>query len=417
MRATRTFRALTNRNYRLYAIGQLVSLAGTSMQAVAQAWLVLDLSGSSTTLGLTMTLQFLPITLFGMSGGAFADRFDRRRLFIVVQGLGCIEAALLGILVASGNINLFLVNVFALALGLITAVEGPTKNTLVYDIAGPDDLTNAVSLGIAMQNLARVIGPAIAGILIAAFSVQVCFFVNAGSFLAVIATLVLMRMPRRSPAPDGDPAAASVTEALRFVIHHRQLRTILVSCGLMFAFAWEFEVTLPVLTKYTFGGQAGVLGALLAAQGLGAMAGALVVARQIAPGHSAFQLSALTFGLALAASAMAPTVRIEIVALFFCGAGGVALAALCTSLFQSHIPDRMRGRVMALWLVFAVGSRPVGAPVVGFVMQRFGPRYGPGLGAFVVLFALLPSWAYLARRGARIREGTARPVVTPMFDG
>ena len=393
-----TFRSLRTRNYRLYASGQLVSLAGTFMQAVAQAWLVLKLTGSGTALGLVTTLQFTPILLFGGVAGVLVDRVDRRRLYLWTQSLAGLEALILGLLTVTGAVQLWMVYVMAALLGVITALDQPVRSSIVLDLVGPADLTNAISLNMAMSNTSRVVGPALAGVTIAVFGVGPCFLLNAASFAAVIVALLLMRPEEMHPAVLQPRERKQFRKGLSYVGRTPELLAILVMSALFFGVAWEFDVILPLLARYTFHGGAGIYGLLTAAMGLGAVVGALLTAARNKPSKSMLTSTGVAFAVALLLAAAAPAIPVELVAMMIVGATGIALASVCSSRLQLQAAPGMRGRVMALWSVAVVGTRPLGGPLVGFVGQHLGPRYGLALGGLTVGLVALPLWWLLTSR-------------------
>jgi MFS family permease len=379
VRLTGTFRSLRIRNYRLYAIGQLVSLAGTFMQIVAQAWLVLKLTGSGTALGLVTTLQFTPILILGGMAGVLIDRVDRRRLYLWTQSLAGIEALVLGVLTVTGAVQLWMVYVMAGALGVITALDQPVKSTIVLDLVGPADLTNAISLNMALGSSSRVVGPALAGVTIAVIGVGPCFLFNAASFGAVIIALLLMRPDEMHPAVLQPRQRRQFREGLDYVRCSPELLAILVMSALFFGVAWEFDVALPLVARYTFRGGAGIYGLLTSAMGCGAVAGTLITASRKEASKAMLVSTGVTFGAGMVFAAAAPSLATEFVAMLLVGASGIAFASVCSSRLQLQASPEMRGRVMALWSVAVVGSRPLGGPIVGYVSQHLGPRIGLGV--------------------------------------
>ena len=423
MRLTRieTFRSLRTRNYRLYATGQLVSLAGTFMQTVAQAWLVLKLTGSGTALGLVTTLQYTPILVVGGVAGVLVDRVDRRRLYLWTQTLAGLEALVLGMLTVTGSVRLWMVYVMAGALGLITALDQPVKSSIVLDLVGPADLTNAISLNMAMSNTSRVLGPALAGVTIAVLGVGPCFLLNAASFGAVIVALLLMRPEEMHPAVLQQRERKQFRKGLAYVRRSPELLAILVMSALFFGVAWEFDVVLPLVARYTFHGGAGIYGLLTSAMGIGAVVGALLTAARNDPSKSLLTTTGIAFAATLLFAAAAPSIPVEFVAMALVGATGIALASVCSSRLQLQAAPGMRGRVMALWSVAVVGTRPLGGPLVGYVSQHLGPRFGLGLGGLTVLVLALPLWWLLshglhrsAGRSAHRAEIASEPAGTPL---
>src|SRR3954470_17557210 len=328
------FRSLSNRNYRLYFIGQLVSLAGTFMQTVAQAWLGLKLTNSGTALGIVTTLQYLPILLFGGMAGVILDRVDRRRVYMWTQTFAGLEALVLGVLTVTGLVELWMVYVLAFVLGVITAVDQPVRGTMVLDLVGTDDLSNAISLNMAMGNAGRAVGPAIAGLTIAALGVGVCFLLNAASFVAVLIALAMMRPEEMHPAELQPRRRGQFRDGLAYVGRTPELRALLVMAALVFGIAWEFDVVLPLVAKFTFDGDASTFGIISAAVGVGAIVGALAMARSSSTSGRMLVATSTAFAVALIAAAVAPNLDTEIPALALVGGSGIALVAVANTRLQ-----------------------------------------------------------------------------------
>ena len=292
----RTFRSLRIRNYRLFFIGQLVSVTGTWMQTVAQTWLVVDLTGSGVDLGITVALQFLPMLLFGMWGGALADRSDKRRLLIGLQAASGILALILYALVATGSVELWMVYVLAFALGVVTAIDMPARQSFVIEMVGPDEIPNAVGLNSAMYNSGRILGPAAAGVTIATLGLAPAFLANALSFVAVIVALVMMRpeeLHRREPA---ERRRGEVRAGLLYAWRDPTLRSTLLLVSVLGMFGFNFIVVLPLLAKFTFGGDAGLYSVFTSLMAFGSLAGALISASRSKPTSRMLIGSGLAFG-------------------------------------------------------------------------------------------------------------------------
>ena len=273
-----TFASMAIPNYRRYIAGQSVSLIGTWMQMAAQAWLVLTLTGSSTALGVIVALQTLPVLLLGPYGGVIADRVDKRRLMVVLQGVMGIQAAVLAVLTLSGSVRLWEIGVLALGLGLNNAFENPARQSFMLEMVGPENLRNAVSLNSVLVNVARTIGPAIAGIMIATVGEGWCFALNAASFLAVIASLTMLDRGQIHPSPPSGHEPGQLREGLRYVKNRRELAVPLLMMGAVGALAYEFQVTLPVMASEVCDVGAAGYGFMTASMGLGAVVGGLFVA-------------------------------------------------------------------------------------------------------------------------------------------
>lgn len=408
------FQSLHNRNYRIYFSGQMVSTAGTFMQTVAMAWLVLQLTGSGTALGVLTTLQFGPLVLLGGPGGVLADRMDRRRLYLFTQSVSCIEALVLGILVTTGQVELWMVYVLAVVLGCITAVDMPVRQTIVLDIVGPADLANAVSLNMTVGSVSRAVGPALAGVTIAVLGVGPCFLINAASFVVVIGALLLMRVSEMHPAVREPPAKGQFRAGLAYVRSSPELLSILLMTALLFGLAWEFEVALPLFARFVFDGGAATYGVLASAVGIGAVAGGLESARRANPSRTMMAASAGVFGASMWLATFAPTLNWEIPVLVVAGASGVAFAAVASTRLQLHTAPRMRGRVMALYVIAVFGTRVIGGPIVGWFGEHVGTRASLGIGAVAVTVAL-PVWLLLrpSDEAARLANETAWEAAAP----
>jgi MFS family permease len=382
-----TFASLANSNYRRYFSGQAISLIGTWMQSVAQSWLVLQLTGSGTALGFVVALQTLPVLLLGPYGGVVADRVDKRRLMIALQSMMGVLALLLGVLTVTGVVRLWQVFVLAFLLGLNNAFENPARQAFVLEMVGPRDLRNAVSLNSVLVNAARAVGPAAAGILIATVGTGVCFLVNAGSFVAVVASLVRMELDLLQPSPAQERAKGQLREGLRYVRHTPELAVPLVMMAVIGCLAYEFQVVLPQVAQSAFSGNAQAYGFMTASMGVGAVIGGLWTAARGQTGLSALNRAALIFGAAIMLAAIAPTLWTELIALALVGAGSVSFLAKGNSTLQLQAHPQMRGRVMSLWAVAFLGSTPIGGPVAGAVAEYAGARYGLVLGALACLSA------------------------------
>ena len=406
--AADTFSSLHVRNYRLYFIGQVVSVSGSWMQRVAQSWLVLHLTGSGVALGVASALQFLPILLFGAWAGLVADRMDKRRVLMVTQPLMGFLALILGVLTLTGLVQLWMVFVMALLLGAVTAVDNPARQSFVMELVGRRQVTNAVSLNSAVFTSARVVGPAIAGVLIAVVGTGWCFVVNAASFGAVLTALVAMNAEQLERAQRPSRARGQLMEGLRFVWSRPDLSTPLALLAVVGTLALNFTVILPVLARDTFHGDASTYGTLFSVLGAGSLVGALFTASRREPSVPLLVGALGLFGLFMLGAAAAPTLPLEIAALIPMGLAAVAFQTTTNSLIQLRSEPALRGRVMALYSVVFLGTTPIGAPIVGWVAQHFGPRAGLGLGGTAVLAAALVALWLGTRR--HVFEARPRPL-------
>jgi len=357
-------------------------MAGTWMQVVAQGWLVLQLSGSSTLLGVVTACQFLPVTFFGPLGGVIVDRFDTRKLLMATQAAAAALALLLGLLTVTDLVQLWMVFAVAIGLGFVTVVDNPARMTFVLELVGPELVSNAITLNSVNLNAARVVGPAIAALTIAVVGVGPCFVLNAGSYLAVILALAMLDGRSIHPKVITPRARGQVREGLRYVWRTPALRTPLLMMALIGTLAYEFQVILPVMAKYTFGGDAGTYGIMTAAMGIGAVLGGLVVAGKGSHGLDALVRVSMAFGVVIALVAVSPTLPVALAALVLVGAASITFLARANTTLQLSADPLMRGRVMALWTVAFLGTTPIGGPIVGFIAQYAGPRWAMATAAF-----------------------------------
>jgi MFS family permease len=370
----RMFRSLRVRNYRLFFFGQLVSLTGTWMQQVGQDWLVLRLTDRALPLGITLALQFAPMLVLGAWAGVVADRLDKRRLLLATQAAMASLALVLGVLTATGAIRLWMVYVLALLLGCATAFDMPTRQAFVSEMVGPDRVTNAIGLNSAVFNSARVVGPAVAGVLIAAVGIAPAFLINAASYLAVIAGLLAMDPARLHRLPPVDRAEGQVRAGLRYVWANPVLRSTIALVAVVGALGLNYRVALPLLARFTFGGDASAYGALASIMAAGAVVGSLAAARRGRPSRTLLLGSVAVFGALSFAAAAAPTLIAEAVVLAPLGVASMTFLATANSTLQLASSPEMRGRVMALYGLVFLGSTPLGGLLGGWMAGQFGPR-------------------------------------------
>jgi MFS family permease len=386
----RSFDSLSVPNYRRYFAGQVISLSGNWMQTVAAVWLILSLTGSGVAVGLTTALQFLPMLLFGAWGGLLADRFAKRRLLIVTQTLMALPAIGLFAVTEAGVVAPWMVYLAVLAMGFVNAVDNPTRQSFVIEMVGPDRVVNAVSLNSVIVQSARIVGPAIAGLLIAAFGVGPCFGVNALTFVAMIVALWRMDPAQLRAAPTGGREPGAIRAGLRYVRRTPALAVPLGLMALVGTFGFNFQVVLPLLARFSFDGGAGTYAVLVSAMGVGSVAGALITGAHGRTGPRLIAAAALAFGVSALLSAAMPALAFEIPMLALLGAAAVTFAASINSTLQLAVEPAMRGRVMALYSVVFLGSTPIGGPLTGWLSQAYDPRVALLLAAIAGLSA---AWA------------------------
>jgi MFS family permease len=400
-----TFAALAVPNYRRYMAGQSVSLVGTWMQMAAQSWLVLSITGSATALGVIVALQTLPVLVLGPYGGVVADRVDKRALMFALQAAMGVQALALGVLTIAGSVRVWEIGALALLLGFNNAFENPARQAFMLETVGAESLRNAVSLNSVMVNVARVIGPAVAGVLIATVGEGPCFLLNAASFVAVLASLATLDRAAIAPSPPSGREPGQLREGLRYVARTPELGVPLAMMALVGCLAYEFQVTLPVMAREGLHVGATGYGFMTAAMGVGAVVGGLLVAGKGRIGLPTLVGAASAFGVLLALAAMAPNLILELVALALAGGASISFMSTGNSTLQLNAAPSMRGRVMGLWFVAFQGSTPIGGPIVGWVMALAGARAGLGLGAVTCVVAALLGLIALRRLGA----GSPRP--------
>ena len=369
-----SFNSLEVPNYRRYFAGQLVSLSGTWMQTVAAIWVILTLTDSGVAVGLTTALQFLPMLLIGAWGGLLADRFPKRRLLMATQALMAIPAVWLLAVTATGVVEPWMVYLGVFAMGAVNAVDNPTRQSFVFEMVGADRVVNAVSLNSVIVQAARIVGPALAGILIATVGVVPCFALNALTFVAMIFALRGMDPARLHAAPVAEPEPGAIRASLRYVLRTPELMVPLALMGLVGTLGFNFQVVLPLLAKFSFESGAMTYAALVSAMAVGSIAGALVNGHRGRTGPRLIAGGALAFGISALLAAAMPSLALEILMLALLGAAAVTFAATINSTLQLAVTPEMRGRVMALYSVVFLGSTPIGAPLTGWLAQNYDPR-------------------------------------------
>jgi MFS family permease len=400
--AATTFSSLRIRNYRIYLIGQSISLCGTWMQRIAQAWLVLELTGSGTAVGAVTALQYVPIMLLAPWGGVIADRYDKRRILYVTQTVIAISAVVLGVLVLTDVIELWMVYLSALTLGLSSAFDTPTRQTFVLEMVGRDNVTNAVSLHSTLVNAARVVGPAIAGLIIVFIGIGWCFVIDGISYLGLVIALLLMNPGELHLEETPTRTPNQLVEGLRYVMATPAVRTPLILLAVAGLFAYEYQVILPLFARFTFGGDARTFSWLTSAMGVGAVAGGLAVASRANRPPVALARTGLVFGGLQLLTSLTPSLPLALAGLAVLGAASVSFIAIGNSTLQLTAAPGMRGRVMGLYVVAFLGTTPLGGPLMGWIGEHLGPRLALAGGGLAVLIA-----STLALPGLREMGGTS----------
>jgi MFS family permease len=400
------FRALRVRNYRRFSSANLVSNTGTWMQRIGQDWLVLQLSDDSgVALGLITALQFGPSLFLSMYGGVLADRYAKRRLLLMTQALMGLLALILGVLVATGTVALWHVFVLAGGLGAVAAIDAPVRQAFVSELVGPGLLANAVGLNSAIFNGARLVGPAVAGLLIGASggNTAPAFFVNAATFACTIAALASLRTDELRPSPPVPRAKGQLRAGLAYTWAHPDLVLAMVLAFVIGTFGFNYQVTIALMAREVFDLGAQAFGLLSTFFAVGSLTGALLSTRRsVRPRQSFLVISAVVFGLLTVVAGLMPGYASFAVLLVPTGAAALVFSVANNSFVQLGVDPQMRGRVMALYFMCFLGGTPVGAPVIGWISEHFGAPWGLILGGAVCVLAGLGAAAYLAR-GRRVR--------------
>lgn len=391
------FVALRHRNFRLYLMGQGLSQAGTWMQTVAMGWLVLKVTGSGGMLGLVSAAQFTPTLLFGAFAGTLADRHSRWHMLQITQVLAAVIAIVLGVMVVTDTISIWSLFVLAAAFGTVNAFDMPIRSSFVYELVGPDDITSAVGIGSTTNNVARIIGPGAAGVLIAAFGLAVPFLVNGVSFLAITVALLLMRQSEFVPKAPVKREKGQIREGIKVVWADSRLRTPMLMTVVIGMLAYENQISLPLFAKYTFDREATGYGILSSVMGVGSVIGGLLIARFGRATHKRLGFAAAFLGGSMLLAAVMPTFWTMSAALLLVGAGSVAFITMNSATLQLTSPVEVRGRVMALYITAIIGTTPVGGPIIGWIGQHIDPRATYITGGLACLLTAAFAWPSLRR--------------------
>jgi MFS family permease len=397
--STGTFRSLKNYNYRLWACGALVSNIGTWMQRTAQDWIVLTMltNHNATAVGIVMALQFGPQILMLPWTGHAADHMDRRKLLITTQAVMGVLALGLGILTLTNLIQLWEVYVFAFLLGCAAAFDAPARQTFVAEMVGEEDLSNAVGLNSTSFNAGRMVGPAIAGVLIASVGSGWVFLINALTFAGVIAALYFLRVSELHVSEKAIRSANSFAEGFQYVWNRSDLRVILLMLFIMGTFGYNFTIYISTMSVTAFHAGSAQYGVVTSVMAVGSVIGALLSAKREKPHIRIIIYAALTFTIGLTIAAFMPHYLLFALVLLFVGISAQTFSTTTISLVQLSTEPQMRGRVMAILLAVALGGTPIGSPIVGWVVDHFGPRWGMSVGIVAGIIVTVVGLAYVAR--------------------
>jgi MFS family permease len=406
----RTFASLSIRNYRLYFIGQGISQCGSWMQSIAQGLLVLDLTGSGTALGLVIALQCLPVLLLGPWGGVIADRYSKRQILYITQAIFGVLGVAMGVLVITDAIRLWMVYALGLALGLVTVFDSPARPGFVREMVGQDKITNAVSLSSTQFNLARVIGPSIAGALAATVGIGACFLVDGLSYIPVLIVLYMIRADEMEPPVRVIAQPGQLRAGLNYVRSTPVLRNTLIMMAIVGMFTYEFSVMLPLFSEFTFDAGAGGYAAMTAAMGAGAVVGGLYTAGRRTSAPRLVIATGALFGLSVVATALAPSLAVAVGLLGIVGFFSIAFTSLANATVQLNSAPEMLGRVMALWSMAFIGTTPIGGPVMGWIGEWAGARWALSIGGLAAVAAAGIGAMALTRQ--RDRQAATGPIGT-----
>lgn len=404
------FRALENRNYRIWAGGAIVSNIGTWMQRIAQDWLVLTVltNHDGAAVGITTGLQFLPMLLLGPYGGVLADRYRKRRILLWTQLAMGITGLAIGLLVVTGTAELWHAYLAALCLGIASAIDAPARQAFVSELVGQDNISNAVALNSASFNTARLTGPAIAGVLIAWVGTGPVFLLNAASYAGVIISLFLINTAQLVPSVKAERGKHQVAEGVNYVRRRPDLALIMVLVGILGAFGMNFPITnaLMATTEFRAGpGEFGLLGSIMA---VGTLAGALLAARRAGPRLRFLLGGALGLGIFTLVASLSPSFWLYAAVLIPVGLASITFLNSCNTSIQLSVEPQFRGRVLALYLAILQGGTAVGAPLMGWIGSEFGARWSVAVGGIVVLLTGLAAVIVVSRRSRLTFRGALR---------
>lgn len=384
------FPAIGHKNYRVYFLGQLISLIGSWLQTVAQGWLVFELTKSAFMVGVVTALGFLPILLLSLIGGVIVDRFQKRKILILTQGASMVLGIILGILALSGYANVFWVSFIAILTGIVNAIDTPARQSFTVEMVGSEHLPSAIALNMGSFNTARVIGPAIAGILIASFGTGWAFLLNGISFAGPLVALLFMRVKSDVPKYHQHPLR-SIKIGVNYVRKHSYIKSLLIFIAISSIFGWPYTTMMPIISEQVFHSDAAGLGILYSVAGAGAIVSTLIISgfykkfkveNLIFAGSAVFSAAIISFSLTNKFSFALP-------ALFFTGMGLALQNALVNSAIQHKTEHSLRGRVMSIFTMCLMGMQPIGSFQIGLVTEYFGPQFAVALGGFAMLLNLL----------------------------
>jgi MFS family permease len=402
------FRALHNRNYRLFWSSQLISVSGTWMQTTAQAWLVLKIANSPFSLGVVTTLQFLPVTILSLYGGVLADRLWKRRALLLTQSILTIQAFIFGLLVAAGVIRLWQIYILAVIQGLANAVDTPVRQAFVVEMVGREDLTNAIALNSMEFNAARILGPTLAGVIIDRVGIAPTLIMNAISYIPVLLALLLMRESELHVVPPSTRGSATqrLLEGLSYAWRSPNVLTVLIVVAAIGTFGYNFSIVLPLLARYVLHTNAAGFGELGSFLGFGSLVGAIVTAYYTNVKIQRLLIGSGAFSIIFGAVAVTRVFALSAILLITLGFAGIIFAITANTLLQLEAPDALRGRIMSVYVLLFMGSTPVGGFLIGTLSDTFGVPAALFICAVLCLTGVIIAVFYY--RGSRV----SRPLPT-----
>ena len=396
----KTFSSLRIRNFRLYCFGQIISLTGTFMQALAQDWLILKLTNSGLMLGLVSACQFVPMLVILPFGGVIADRFPKLKLLYITQTISGILALTLGVLVLIGAVHVWMVFVFAICLGLTNSVDNPTRQAFVFEMVGRDEIKNAQSLWTSSIGISRIIGPAIAGILIATVGMGLCFIFNAVSYIAVLIALSMIDTKQLQPSSPVPPSKGQITEGFKYMLSTPALFNSLFMMAVIGTIAYEYQISMPLFARFALHGDASVYAAIATSVGVGMLFGGILNASSKNNSKTKLFYSALVVGVLTIIASFTTSLLFAVIAFAFMGASMIIFTNTSNSMLQVNTDPKMRGRIMSFWNMAFQGSTAVGGPLIGWIGQAFGARWSLAVGGIAAILASFYGFIVLNKKSS-----------------
>lgn len=392
-----TFSSLKIRNFRLYYFGQIVSVSGTFLQALAQDWLILKLTNSGLMLGLVSACQFLPMLILMPFGGVIADRFPKLKLLMATQTISGILSLILGILVLTGTIHVWMVFIFAICLGFTNSIDYPTRQSFVFEMVGGDEVKNAVSLWTALIGLCRIIGPAIAGILIATVGIGLCFVINAISYIAVWIAFCMMRTENLHITPPVPYSKGQISEGFKYMISTPVLFNSLLLMAIIGTITFEWQASMPLFARFVLHGDASIYAAITVALGIGMLIGGIFNASSKNNSQKRLVYFAFLLGLFTVIASLVTNLIFVMIIFALVGIFMICFSSLSNTILQVNTDPKMRGRIMSFWNMAFQGSTAIGGPLIGWIGQAFGAQWSLAVGGIAAILASIYGFTVLKK--------------------